>query len=116
MTRLSNINAVRGEVDSENNQPFDPLYTEFYLTRSREKPQFADANIDPVMQDCLRFDRPKLDDIFAKSKDMAMKHGDSRVAVLTCGPMSLINDVILKSAQFSGGGVAFDCHHELFEF
>ena len=115
--RLSNVNMVRKD-DVENIPPevFDPLYTEFYLTRARSEADYGDANINPALQDSLRFGRPNLDKIFADMKDIALTHGDKEVAVLTCGPAGLVNDVIQKSKENSGGGVTFNCHHELFEF
>lgn len=117
--RLSNQNMVREEktdVEHSEEQPFDPLYTEFYLTRVRKEEDFAAANIRPKYEDQVRFGRPNLDEIFAKMKEMSLAHGDKEVAVLTCGPLSMINDVTLKSQQYSGSGVSFHTHHEIFDF
>mmetsp|Transcript_13368 Transcript_13368/g.28394 ORF Transcript_13368/g.28394 Transcript_13368/m.28394 type:complete len:515 (-) Transcript_13368:309-1853(-) len=116
LTRLSTNNMLRKSAnDVENSVVFDPLYTEFYLTRARDEGDYADANIDPVLQPYLRFGRPKLEEIFDQMRDMSLVNGDDKVAVLVCGPAGLMSDVRRLSHTKSGGGVQFDFHGETFD-
>jgi len=115
--RLSNTNMVRGKADVENDgRDFDPLYTEFFLTKVRNPGEFEEAGIHPEVQEYVRFGRPNFDETFAKMKEMALANGEARVAVLTCGPTAMVSDVCRKCKEYSGNGVTFDAHYEVFDF
>jgi hypothetical protein len=88
---------------------------EFYLTSVRPKEDFADANINPHVQPYLNFGRPDLPAIFAQTADYCRAHGIKRVAVVTCGPVPLINDVTRLSNKCYKN-VSFDLHSEVFDF
>ena len=94
----------------------DVLDAQFYLTRARKAEDYASANIRPEMQSCLKFGRPKLDEIFSTVSTFAKSVHESKVAVLTCGPDRLVKDALKYSIEFSKEGVFFDFHSELFEF
>eukprot|EP00854_Cymbomonas_tetramitiformis_P019207 gene19207-22961_t len=64
LSRINNVNAINSDVEGGAAR-YDPLYTEFYLTRVRpDEAEQKLANIDPKLQSCLRFGRPKLEEIF----------------------------------------------------
>ena len=88
----------------------------FHLTKERDASKFAEANIHPEMQPDLKFGRPDLPQLFTKMKKYASEQGESRVAVLTCGPTSLVDSALKMCEQYSGGGVTFEFHKEVFEF
>jgi len=90
------------------------LETYFHLTRERDSSKFEEANIRPELQTDLKFGRPSLTDLFTRMKSISLK--GSRIAVLTCGPTALVNDAEKFCSKFSGGGVIFDFHKEIFEF
>ena len=92
------------------------LDAQFYLTRAREPKDYAPANIDPGLQSCLKFGRPKLPEIFESTLQLAISSKEARVAVLSCGPDRLVSDAMKNSRMFSKNGVTFDFHSELFEF
>lgn len=100
---------VRGE-------PQGVMENYFHLTRERDSSKFAEANIRPEIQPDLKFGRPNLPDFFSKMKGYASEQGESRVAVLTCGPTPLVDSAEKLCAKYSGGGVTFDFHKEVFEF
>eukprot|EP00238_Polyblepharides_amylifera_P007236 CAMPEP_0196581748 /NCGR_PEP_ID=MMETSP1081-20130531/35324_1 /TAXON_ID=36882 /ORGANISM="Pyramimonas amylifera, Strain CCMP720" /LENGTH=533 /DNA_ID=CAMNT_0041902089 /DNA_START=189 /DNA_END=1790 /DNA_ORIENTATION=+ len=117
LSRMSSINLTRGTKDVEKQiTGFDPLYSEYYLTRVRKEEDFATANIDPSVQQCLRFGRPKFDDIVTKMHQLCRAHKDPRCAVLVCGPKQLVEAVRRKCVDKSGSGVVFDFHCEIFDF
>lgn len=96
----------------------DPLHCDYHMTRvkSLEEPP-ADFNVKPEVQECLRFGRPNLVNVFSKMKAIAAKDdGFTRVAVLTCGPVGLCNHVQQQAWAHSGNGVKFDYHGETFDF
>ena len=92
------------------------LHTEFYLTRQRPADEFAAAGIAPDMQPCLRFGRPDLAKIFKRCRDVALAVGERRVAVLVCGPRSLVRDASDLAFSASDAKLTFDFHSEIFEF
>eukprot|EP00112_Aurelia_sp_Birch-Aquarium-sp1_P026509 Seg943.7 transcript_id=Seg943.7/GoldUCD/mRNA.D3Y31 product="Cytochrome b-245 heavy chain" protein_id=Seg943.7/GoldUCD/D3Y31 len=92
------------------------LDAQFYLTRAREPKDYASANIQPELQACLRFGRPKLPEIFESVHKFAVASKENKVAVLSCGPNRLVGDALKYSSQYSKQGVYFDFHSELFEF
>lgn len=98
--------------------PNDILKTYFHLTREKDSSRFLEANIHPNIQPHLRFGRPNLPELFARMKRYAEQEGVCRVAVLTCGPATLIDNVQKLCAQNSSlcGGITFDFHKEVFEF
>ena len=93
----------------------DPFHLEFYLTSVRNAEQFKAANIDPDAQKHVRFGRPDLSKLFDRVASFCANEKIRRVAVITCGPVSMVDEVAtLCSRRHSG--VAFDVHKEVFDF
>jgi len=88
----------------------------FHLTRERDSSKFEEANILPEVQPDLKFGRPELPNLFSKMKGYASEEGEKHVAVLTCGPTSLVDSIEELCTKCSFGGVTFDFHKEVFEF
>lgn len=96
------------------------FHNQFYLTKLRDKSGFEDAGIDPDHQPWLHFGRPDLPTIFRETAQMvASSSTDSslkkpRVAVLVCGPQSMVSTV--TDLCLTTRDVTFDCHAEVFDF
>jgi len=100
------------------NDEVELVQTDIYLTSKQTDsesptPRHASWNI------CSG--RPDLDAIFKATKQEAQQNKEVCVAVIGCGPNSLMDQ--LKEAcrkhsegVFGCGGVTFDLHHEIFEF
>lgn len=88
----------------------------FHLTRERDSSKFDEANIQPEVQTTLRFGRPDLPGLFERMKGFCKAQNGGKVAVLTCGPSSLVDSVEKMCVKSSSGGVTFDFHKEVFEF
>lgn len=97
-------------------EPKEVMENYFHLTRERDSSKFEEANILPEMQPDLKFGRPEFPDLFSKMKGCAAEEGEKRVAVLSCGPASLVDSIEELCTKFSSGGVTFDFHKEVFEF
>lgn len=110
------------EADEEDeNKLFSTLifHTEYYLTCLRSKEDFKKANIDPEHQRYVKFGRPDLEKLFAETRELCEKEGIRRVAVFTCGPSAMVNEVVdlsRNSKTNCGTAVRFDCHQEVFDF
>lgn len=103
--------------------PSEPLHCDFHLTRVRSLDGVPNLlNIRPDVQECLRFGRPDLPSIFRRLRaiaavDRASSATDKHcVAVLVCGPRSMLSEVRRLCWSESGGGVNFDYHGETFAF
>ena len=94
------------------------LETYFHLTKERDSSKFLEANIRPELQPNLKFGRPDLSELFTKMKTEVSGKGcnRTRIGVLACGPTALVNDAEKNCSKFSGNGVTFDFHKEVFEF
>jgi Ferric reductase NAD binding domain len=93
----------------------------FYMTSVRDKSEFDSAGIAPDIQKNLFFNRPDVKDILDSVKKLVEDEGlFHRVAVLTCGPQGMVNEVddyCRKSRMTcSTNSVLFDCHKEIFNF
>ena len=99
----------------QNNCPasrnFDILRTGFYLT-GRPSPTVEGA----TSHGTFHSGRPDLPMTFATMAAAATKKGQSRVAVMTCGPSRLVK-AVTRQCMISSvpGAVQFDCHVETFE-
>ena len=92
----------------------DVLTTDFYLTQAEHDK--APPPPGP-RSSCLHFGRPKFcHDIFPSMKALAQEMGESRVAVLTCGPHGMVADVERSCVEHSGDGILFELHSETFSF
>ena len=102
----------------------DPFHAEFYITSLRSKEEFKRAGIDPKRQPYLRFGRPDVPETFARVERLCAAEGIGRVAVVCCGPSSMMESVQEECRKRGGccgssgcsGGVSFDLHLEEFDF
>lgn len=74
----------------------------------------AAHNIRLDLQPYLRLGRPNLAKVFDDAATAAASKGETAVAVLVCGPASLVASV-RKLSSSKIGGVRFDFHAEVFE-
>ncbi|KAG1702256.1 hypothetical protein DVH05_010046 [Phytophthora capsici] len=91
----------------------ETFFTEIYLTRGLVGSQIS---VDPQFGKCLWFHRrPDIERILREMGQQAEKHGNSRVAVLVCGPESMTMDVITTCILLSSEmKLHFDVHNEKF--
>ncbi|KAG2783005.1 hypothetical protein PC129_g14141 [Phytophthora cactorum] len=90
--------------------------SEIYLTRSERDVEAAD--LDRHLESSLRYcARPDITATLRTIGEQAKQNGKKRVAVLVCGPSSMVRDVINKSLSLSWEmKVRFDVHSDVFEF
>ena len=88
----------------------------FHLTKERDESKFEEANIKPNLQPDLRFGRPLLSEYFERMTKFALMDQQYKVAVITCGPLGMVNDVERMCSKYSTKGLSFHFHKELFEF
>ncbi|TDH70762.1 hypothetical protein CCR75_009482 [Bremia lactucae] len=89
--------------------------TEIHVTRSDRD---VESNGLDRLGSCLRFGaRPDIADSLRTIGEQAKQNGKKRVAVLVCGPSSMVSEVIAKSLSLSWKmKIRFDVHTETFEF
>ncbi|KAG3176175.1 hypothetical protein PC128_g17402 [Phytophthora cactorum] len=97
------------------NEPTSTFFSEFYLTRGEKD---VEALLDHQLTSCLRYgSRPDTAKILRAMGEKAKEAGSTRVAVLACGPNSLVSDVVVASITLSKEmNIHFDVHTELFDF
>ena len=49
----------------------------------------------------IKIGRPNFEEIFETMRDEVAEAGEHNVAVLTCGPTSMVNDVFYKAQKYS---------------
>ncbi|POM64637.1 Hypothetical protein PHPALM_19815 [Phytophthora palmivora] len=93
----------------------ETFFTEIYLTRGLVGSQ---TQLDPQLRKCLWFHcRPDIEQILREMGHQAVKHGNSRIAVLVCGPQSMETEVIATSLKLSKEmELHFDVHSEHYAF
>ena len=92
-----------------------PFQFEFHLTSLRNEKDFVAADIDQLAQPYLRFGRPDVPRLFERVAALCADEGIARVAVVTCGPRPMMDEVAAMCAS-RRGGVTFDLHKEVFDF
>jgi len=95
------------------------LHTEFYLTRGKGKGKGKEKfSTDALNNEMMKDGRPDVPRLFRKMLDYTERMGESRVAVLCCGPKQLVNACKEQSAKISteNPNITFDFHSETFEF
>ncbi|EGZ08144.1 hypothetical protein PHYSODRAFT_255964 [Phytophthora sojae] len=97
------------------NDPTSTFFSEFYLTRGERD---VEAQLDHQLRSCLRYgSRPHTANILRAMGEKAKAAGNSRVAVLVCGPKPLVDGVVTASLTLSKEmDISFDIHKELFDF
>jgi Ferric reductase NAD binding domain len=64
----------------------------------------------------VKFGRPDLPSLISGMRKFAISAGEKRVAVLSCGPVVMVDDLRDLCWDMSDNEVAFDFHGEVFEF
>ncbi|ETI54172.1 hypothetical protein F443_02981 [Phytophthora nicotianae P1569] len=97
------------------NEAGSTFFSEFYLTRGEKD---VEAQLDHQLRNCLRYgSRPDVTKILRSMGEKAKQDDSTRVAVLVCGPTSLVDTVVTTSIALSKEmDVHFDVHTELFDF
>ncbi|KAI9985158.1 hypothetical protein PInf_004483 [Phytophthora infestans] len=86
------------------NESTSTFYSEFYLTKGEKD---VEALLDHQLSNCLR----------GAMGEKAKTAGNTRVAVLVCGPKPLVDGVVTTSMTLSKEmNLHFDVHTELFDF
>jgi predicted ferric reductase len=95
----------------------------FYFSRNATEQDLID--LQKVYKAKVHLGRPKYAEIFEEMAQMAMKHNQHDIAVLSCGPSGMIDSAFktsyerTKRYKLSNGKtfkVNFDFHSEVFEF
>mmetsp|Transcript_12459 Transcript_12459/g.33024 ORF Transcript_12459/g.33024 Transcript_12459/m.33024 type:complete len:569 (-) Transcript_12459:88-1794(-) len=107
---LISHNAAQSAVDEGAFSGSGVLRTEFYLTRPR--PDTADGTAPGTTTDNLKLGRPDLAATIREIAGLAEADGGRRVAVMTCGPKGLVDEVKRESTKHKN----CDVHAEVFEF
>lgn len=82
----------------------------------RPEDQSSKANIIPKAQPFVKFGRPDLPKLMARMRKFALSQGEKRVAVLSCGPAVMVEELRQLCWDTSDTEVSFDFHGEVFEF
>ncbi|CAE7485493.1 DUOX2 [Symbiodinium sp. CCMP2592] len=106
--------SVRGPKAGE--MPLDAK-VEIFLTREAalEDPRRV-AIGEQVMQQVVLGKRPDFNASFDEMRQHCEKASEKRVAVLVCGPSSLVEATQQACLKHSHSGISFDFHSEIFEF
>ena len=91
--------------------PQAEFITDFYLTQSKQSAESAGLGVRLNQ-------RPDIPGIFSNTREYCIAKGLSRVAVIVCGPPSMVSDVHANcraSHASSASKVHFDVHVEQFE-
>ena len=91
------------------------LDTYYHITDVRKESQRDQGNVHPSIQSNLKMGRPHLSQYFERMFETAIREGESKVAVLCCGPSSMVAEALMFSSAWSKDGVTFDFYPELFE-
>ncbi len=118
LSNMPNIADHNGSLDDlESKRIFHPM---FFLTAHRTEKDLETAGVDKKQSPHLHNGRPDISSIFSKLKELCKKDGISRVAVCTCGPEAMVNEVkdLCRISQMSceEGAIRFDCHTDIFDF
>jgi NADPH oxidase len=92
------------------------FHSEFYLTRYKNSEQVDLSILDLKDRNYVRFGRPDLADIFNKTTLYCNENGINRIAVATCGPLSMVDEVQRQCNIKNGGKISFDLQKEVFDF
>lgn len=93
-----------------------PVFTtELFLTRNERD---LESRVDQELEHCIRYNaRPDIAAILRNIGEGALSCKRDRVAVLVCGPSTMIKQVVTESIKLTRDmKVAFDVHNEHFEF
>ncbi|CEG40377.1 hypothetical protein F442_14569 [Plasmopara halstedii] len=92
--------------------------TDIYISRTaRTEHDVESSSLDRYLEGTIRYGtRPDIAASLRLIGELAKQNGKKRIAVLVCGPQSMVRDVIDKSFMLSHEmKVRFDVHSEVFE-
>eukprot|EP00475_Leptophrys_vorax_P020428 TRINITY_DN2795_c0_g1_i3.p1 TRINITY_DN2795_c0_g1~~TRINITY_DN2795_c0_g1_i3.p1 ORF type:complete len:1418 (-),score=317.02 TRINITY_DN2795_c0_g1_i3:83-4336(-) len=92
---------------SESVANYPKLHNHSHITSARES--------DPLPA-LAKPGRPRLEKIFEAAENAAKKGEEARIAVIACGPESLVNLTWDETSKRTQDRNRFDFHHETFEF
>ena len=92
------------------------FHCEYYLTNVRPESERQTFHILPQAQPYLKFGRPKLPQIFEQVVALCTAESIDRVAVVTCGPPPMTQEVHHLCSKSTSGKLKFDLHVEEFGF
>ena len=105
------IGGKDGDVIKQNILGDTPFQKLFYVSSSTGRVSNTSTQCDS--QTSLRGGRPDLSLIFSQTALLCAQQSHARVAVVACGPCSLMDDVE-RLCSYRHEGVAFDLHKETF--
>jgi hypothetical protein len=97
----------------------EKIHTEFYLTQSKGIESLTGSTIRDEAMSRIKHGRPNMEKVFATMVAVAREKKLDRVAVLTCGPASLVASVLAQAELHTAntkGEIKFDTHCETFAF
>lgn len=93
-----------------------------YLSEVKEEGELPYSSLS-IPKDQLHSGRPQMNLIFSDMAQTVKGMGGSRVAVMVCGPASMVFEVktkcdfsLLSMGDDQNNGIRFDCQEEYFEF
>ena len=86
----------------------------FHLSTKKEADPDT-TNINLRTQKLLKHGRPDLPSYFEQIKKVAIEQKENKVAVLCCGPQSMMDECRRLTRKCSDSGVRFDYHEETFD-
>ena len=92
------------------------FHCEYYLTCVRRESEHAAANIVPSEQPYVKHGRPDLPKLFSEVVELCAKESIGHVAVVTCGPLPMTQEVHMLCDAKNKANVKFDLHVEEFGF
>lgn len=108
------------DLECGNDLRCDGCDVDIYVTRKdadeqlKKRPRIEDWQSRVLGRVNWHQGRPSLGAVFSETEDQFLVEGTRRVAVLTCGPDSLTDDVCDCAAAASSRDVQFDVHREQF--
>ena len=91
------------------------LECHYHVTDYPSQGRFEQGKIDPNNKRDWKIGRPHLSQYFERMYEIALKNGESKVAVLCCGPSQMIAEALMLSSSWSKDGISFAFYPELFE-
>ena len=97
----------------------DKLQTDIFVTQQSSE-NGTDVQLPQLDQCNIHFGRPDVFQVLSELAKLANQNGVSRVAVICCGPKTLVEQAraacIAHNRICGGDGVSFDLHEEIFDY
>jgi len=107
-TEAADCLLTKNSVPSESASAATPevLVADFYISLPPQQ---------EIRQQNVKLGRPNFSEIFEKMAEIATATGESKVAVLVCGPMPMVTDISQLAVQKTTAQVQFHVHSEVFQ-